>query len=568
MLLELNISNFALIDTLQISFSEGLNIITGETGAGKSIILSALNLLCGSRYDSLSARNSDEAVWVEALFQVDLQSPFRQKLEDCGLDEDETECLIRREVSKSGRSRCSINRKLLRLSDLKLLAPLLVNIHSQHETQQLLNPKSHFTFFSAFAGDGFMKEVDVYQALYRKYLDLERKRSLAQERGFQIEREKSRLEAELSEISCIEPRVDEEEALNSRHKVLVNQSDIRESLGRIQSVLDASKEGTLSYQVATTSQELGSLAELDNGIHSLVERFSTLTMLLDEFKDELASYASDQSLVEPEALETVEERMGQIEKLKRKYGGALQEVLAYEKSASDQLFQLMKEESELGELEERQAELKTSLVNQSRKLTRCKAQTAATLKTEVNITLGRLSMAGACFEVKLIPPPSGLRLQFEGKEIALGEDGAESVEFYLASHVSKQAMPLTKIASGGEISRIMLALKNCFAHIHPVQTFIFDEIETGIGGETAHRLAEVLEQVAAQRQSIVITHLPQIALKAKAHFLVEKITQANSVLTQVRKLKSDEGSKEISRMMGIQSEDPDNAQLVADLLQG
>ena len=264
----------------------------------------------------------------------------------------------------------------------------------------------------------------------------------------------------------------------------------------------------------------------------------------------------------------VEERMGEIEKLKRKYGASLEEVLAYEKNAADKLFKLMQEESDLGELDERQAQLKIALVDQSRKLTHHKQKTAKVLKTEVNAVLGRLSMAGACFEATLTPPSGGICLEADGSDLSLGETGAEGVEFYLSSHPGKDALPMTKIASGGEISRIMLALKNCFAHVHPVQTFIFDEIETGIGGETAHRLAEVLEEVAGKRQSIVITHLPQIAVRGRTHLLVEKIAKAKSVETQVRTLTSKAASHEIARMMGIQNNDPQKAQLVAELLQG
>lgn len=567
MLLELSIANFAIIDELRVSFAPGMNVITGETGAGKSILLQALGLLCGKKIKPGAARDTESPIWVEALFTSQANPGLTDALSRMGLEELDEELLIRREILPSGRNRVSLNGRLLRVSDLQELAPFLVNIHSQFDTYQLLDSSTHFDFILGGGQDPLQDGFKNYTKLYQHGRTLSEKRQSAENRILEIERSKAHLEQEIEEIGRVSPVIGEEEELNQEHQVLANREAIQNCLEDLRVLLDRGEETSftgLSYRV---SSRLDSLNHLDPGTSGLQDSFQELSIRLEEFCEEIHSYANRASLESSKTLEEVEGRIGEIERLKLKYGSNISSILDYESQAAEKLFELSKEMISLEGLDaEIEANLK--LMEQSGLiLSKHKKEIGKQLESRMNGFLSKLALPDASFHVHFESYTAGLSSPIKGQTIFFGPEGLEKLEFLFSPHPSLAPKPLKNAASGGEISRVMLALKACFAAVHPVQSFIFDEIDTGIGGETAHDLAQVLNELSDDRQSIVITHLPQIAIRAQEHFKVEKESHDSGVVTRVLHLSAKDASEEIGRMMGVRADDPGNRRRMAKVLE-
>jgi DNA repair protein RecN (Recombination protein N) len=553
MLLELNISNFAIIDKLNISFNSGMTVFSGETGAGKSIILNALGLLCGEKFDKASFREQDRPVKVQALFRVKKGDELISRLDGLGLDCDDKECLIRREVSANGRNRCFVNGQLVRVQDLKELASCLVNIHSQHQTHQLLSAKSHFGFFCHFAGEDFGKVLGEYSKAYSSYKSLLAQQAVREKRLAEIESEKIRIEEDLKELeeAAIEPQ--EEEELTSRHAILVHGADIESMVTDLKSLFDVDNSGSLSEILSQMQKSTKSLMGLDSNASEMDKLFDEGFYAFEEFQQALLRYESQLSGSSEGELSMVEERLAVIERLKRKYGGSVEKVLEFEKEASEKLFELQNEEELFGNLAEEIKELEAILARSGERLKQRKEIVGQQLQNVINDTLKNLNMADASFKVMFFQRDSFEKFEYEGQEYAVGPEGFESLEFWLRSNQGQDYQPMVKIASGGEVSRVMLALKKGFASIHPAQTFIFDEIDTGIGGETGHKIADVLGKIAHDKQSIVITHLAQIAASADSHFTVAKSSGLDSTTSSITLLTGENRVKEIVRMMGMEN---------------
>jgi DNA repair protein RecN (Recombination protein N) len=567
MLLELSISNFAIIEQLQIAFSPGLNVITGETGAGKSILLAALGLLCGQRVKSGAARNPEKPIWVEALFSPGTDPKLGEALINLGLEKPEEEFLIRREILPTGRNRVSLNGHLLRVGDLQTLSAYLVNVHSQFDTYQLLDSRTHFDFLKGLAQEEFKDLFTGYTKIYSQYRELVKRRETAEQRSLEIERTREHLESEINEISIVSLRIGEEEELNREHQSLANQEKIASLLIELKQSLDRGEENSLVGVTHRISALLESLKCLDDSADSLYDSFEDLRIRLEEFCDGIGNYQSRCEQGSERSLDDVESRIGEVEKLKRKYGIDISAILSYEKEAAEALFELGKEQISLEKLDKDIEESAAELIKISGKLLKMKKRAAVILEERVNSVLKRLALPGAQFLVNFECNTSGIVATYGGDTLNLGPEGSEKVEFYFSSHQSQEPAPLKTIASGGEISRVMLALKACFASIHSIQSFIFDEIDTGIGGETAHDLAQVLTEVSKDRQSIVITHLPQIAVCAQEHFKVERETRAKEVFTQILCLSREQAREEVGRMMGVRASDSQNRQKMAKILE-
>jgi DNA repair protein RecN (Recombination protein N) len=551
MLLQLSISNYALIDHLTIEFDKGMNILTGETGAGKSIILNALALLCGGKYDSTSARDENKSVIVQALFEVDKQSPFYDFIQESGMGDSDEECLLKREIQPNGRNRCWLNSNMLRVGDLKKLSPYILNVHSQHQTHQLLDASYHAEFLAQFAGKSYNETLATYTDIYHEWLGLRKKKNSLEERQREIQRQIERLEQEVEEIGAVSLIEDEEETLEKKHHRLVHQQEIEAKLEWIQQIFDASEEGTAGYQLACLGKEMEELAQLDDNAQESREAFETFSEAMASYRECLIDYESSRMKDEQDSLQEIEERMAEIEALKRKYGKDIPEILQYEKNAAEQLFKLHKESSDLENIDERLLELSSKVLKVTEELTHIKKEAARNLQQEINLVLNDLNMEEAGFLVCFPDPENGYALEYEEKHFILGPQGCESVEFFIRSNKGQDYRPLVKTASGGEVSRVMLAMKKCFADIHPVQTFIFDEIDTGVGGETAHCIAKVLGDISERKQSIVITHLAQIAIKASRHFRVEKYEKDGQTFSRVICVAESDKESEIARMMGL-----------------
>lgn len=567
MLLELSIANFAIIEELRIAFSPGMNVITGETGAGKSILLQALGLLCGKKMKPGAARDPEKPVWVEALFSGRDNSGLSKALAEMGLGEVEDEILIRREILPAGRNRVSLNGRILRVRDLQDLSPYLVNIHSQFDSYQLLDSSTHFRFICGVGQEAFEKALSNYSQLFQTYKELFEKRQTAEERVLEIQRTRAHLEQEIEEISQVSPREGEEEELNQEHQVLANFESIQAYLEELRNLLDRGEAQSLPGMFYQVSKTLDSLRGLDGSASALWESFEELSIRLEEFCDGVGTYQNQSLQESSRSLEDVESRIGEIERLKSKYGTDIPSILDYESQAAEKLFKLGKEILSLEGLDEEIGSICKKLQQASRSLFDQKKIVGELLEQRVNAVLKKLALPDASFHVHFEPYSSGLPLSGEDEGTYFGPEGTERVEFLFTPHQSQVPKPLKLTASGGEISRVMLALKACFATVHTVQSFIFDEIDTGIGGETAHDLAHVLAELSRDRQSIVITHLPQIAVRAQEHLRVEKDSSEAGLFTRVLTLSSEQAREEVGRMMGVRSDGSENRQRMARVLE-
>lgn len=561
MLQTLKIHNFAIIEELEVEFNPHLNVFTGETGAGKSIILSALNLLCGGKFELSSARNPQMPVFVEAYFYFSEKDPILEQLSPYNIKCDQL-CGLRlsRELTPAGKSICKCNQQAISLSNLKNIAPLLVNIHSQHQTYQLLSAARHFEFFCESADDNFQSLLQDYQKAYLAYRQLLQKQTSAEQRKSEITAAKKRLGEELELIAQVEPKISEEAELDKRLRFLACLADLSRHVQNISSLLNPDDEFSLHHLFIKMRRELDGLQRLDQKAGKMLQLFNESQLILDEMKGELGLYDSRLDNANPTEIHDIETRLADLERLKRRFGLTIPELLAYEKQAAEQLFALIHEEQNLENMDELVLQSGNLLVQQALELTEAKTSIKKLLEKEVNRVLKQLNMANASFEVVFYQKENFLTVGRQ--QLPLGHEGAENLEFYLRSNKGQEAQPLAKVASGGEVSRLMLALKKVFSGVQKSQTLIFDEIDTGIGGDTAHCLAEVLQEIATVRQAVVITHLAQIALVADAHYLIEKTSDQEKTSSSIKALLPAEKEAEIIRMLGLEKNNPQAKELI------
>ncbi|MEE2924828.1 MAG: AAA family ATPase [bacterium] len=553
MLLELRVKNFALIEHLQISLGEKFNVLTGETGAGKTILLQALGLLCGSKFLTGSARDETFDVTVEAIFTPKKSSKLKEVLDDLGLDFDPDEWVLRRTIHPGGRNRCSLNGNLLRVQDLKKLGPFLVDIHSQHQTGQLLDSKNHFKFLESYCSDSVKLSLETYRLKIKDFKSLQMRQQSAEQRTQELTREIARLESELKEIEEVRPELDEDRQLGDLHKRLVHRGEIHGGLENCRNSLDPAGDHSAFREFLLLEKKIEVIANLDTQLEARLDDIKAINLQIEELRQQLATFESELDNLTPQELFDTEARLASLEKLKRKYGSTIAEVLAYEEKAADILFSLQEEQKQIENLDSDLDLLGSELLLIADELQDHLATAAMELGAEVQRQLSRLKMKDACFHVNFEDSASAIQIQSNNAVRLLSLRSPKDCQFYLSANKGQPPLPLSKVASGGEISRTMLALKRTFSRVHSAQTFVFDEIDSGIGGETAHTVAEMLAEIANEHDQniLVITHLPQVAVRGDKHFRVQKYTQDERTSTSVDLLLDGEVRDEISRMMGL-----------------
>ena len=566
MLLELRVKNFALIENLQISFGEKFNVLTGETGAGKTILLQALGLLCGSKFLTGSAREETVDVTVEAIFIPKKSARLEEVLDDLGLDFDPDEWVLRRTIQPGGRNKCSLNGNLLRVQDLKKLGPFLVDIHSQHQTGQLLDSKNHLKFLESYCSDSVRHVLENYRKKIREFKSLQVRQQSAEQRTQELSREIARLEAELKEIEEVRPEIDEDRQLGDLHKRLVHRGEIHSGLEYCRNLLDPALEHSAFREFLLLEKKIEDIANLDTQLVGRLDDIKAVNLQVEELRQQLAIFESELDNLTPQELFDTEARLASLEKLKRKYGSTISEVLEYEEEAASKLFSLQEEQKQIGNLDNELDSLGAKLLQIADELQDYLANSASDLGSEVEGQLSRLKMKDASFHVNFENSGSAILIQSNTGVRYLGLRSPQDCQFYLSANKGQPSLPLAKVASGGEISRTMLALKRTFSRVHSAQTFIFDEIDSGIGGETAHTVADMLAEIANENDQniLVITHLPQVAVRADKHFRVQKYTQNERTGTTVDVLLNSEVRDEISRMMGLNG----NSSELREMLEG
>lgn len=533
MLTELNIKNFAIIDSLGITFEKGFNVLTGETGAGKSIIVDAVELVLGGRASSEMIRSGcDEAV-VEAAFDISDDRGLMNQLNEMGIEGEDT-LIIKRTVSAAGKNKVFINGSMATIAMLSDIGEFLVDIHGQHEHQTLFRVERHIDILDEYAETAsFRKEMaEVYSELNKARNELENLRAS------EVDKEKRLdiLRFQSDEIGKAGLKEGEEDNLLEERKLLSNAEKLYEA-GNTALELLYSESGSALELVKRAGSKISDIAGIDESLKDTAEAINSAYLSIEDAAMTLRDYVGKISF-DPDRLNEIEERLDLIGRLKRKYGNTVSEILKYKEEADKELDGIERAEERIAELEEKSERLKAKGLKVAENLSEKRKKASEQLKMKVEAELADLGMKKAVFEVRMD------RLN------DISSKGFDRVEFLLSSNPGEAPKPLSKIASGGELSRIMLALKKVLAGPSGVPTMVFDEVDSGIGGGIAEVVGHKLREVAEGRQVLCITHLPQIAAMADLHYAISKGEEKGRTVTTVNRLEMEERVDEIARMLG------------------
>jgi DNA repair protein RecN (Recombination protein N) len=537
MLQELRIRNFAIIDELDLSFSKGLNILTGETGAGKSIILNAVHLLLGDKATDELVRSSEEEASVEALFDVSENrravEEVREKGERFPTIGKEGSLLVRRVISRSGRGRVFVNGNLATLGMLSEIGEELLSIYGQHEHQSLQRVETHIDILDEFGGLIVLREE--FQRHFQKFISLSEEVKKIREEKERNTKERELMTFQSREIEDSGIQVKEEESLKEERSVLTHAQQLMEFANASEELLYG-EEGSAIERIQNILRQGREVTAIDPSLSHLMKSLEVTLIQLEEIALALRDY-SRRIEINPVRLEEIEDRLEGIDRLKRKYGPTIKEVLLFKKRVDEALKSFTMDEERLSQLESSLEPIQEKMVDLAKKLSAERKRVAGELKKSVEKELGSLGMKRTVFQVHL-------------EALSLSLKGADRVEFLISPNIGEAVKPLAKIASGGELSRIMLAMKRILAKVGGRQVLIFDEVDSGIGGAIAEVVGRKLRELSRYHQVICVTHLPQIACFADEHHSVTKEVRAGRTMTRVDRLEKEAIIDEVARMLG------------------
>ena len=533
MLRELRLNNLAIIKNLDLEFNEGLISLTGETGAGKSIILDGISLLIGERSNLEMIRTGEESLFAEGVF--DLSEVQKEKLNKLGFEIEDDELIISRYFYRNSKSKITVNGMRMTVSKLKELMRNVLDLVGQHEHQYLLNKNYHLGLLDRFLdknGQELAKEirnnVSSLKTINKKIEEIETEK-------FRIMEKKDILEFQSNEIASLGLKENEDNDLEEEYKILFNAGKISEKL---ENSIQRLKEGEYSVinSLGKIKKNLEQLSDISETYSELKEKIENIIYEVDDIgyslEDMVENVESDDV-----RLEKVISRIDEINKLKLKYGSTIEEILAFREENEKKLSLIKFENSELADLKKEKEEKAKIYFENSRKLREIRKKVAENLEKTINVQLKDLNMANSKFKVAF------------SEKTVISSKGMDDVEFMMVTNLGENYKPLAKIASGGEISRIMLALKTVFSSVDNISVLIFDEIDTGISGETVRKVAEKLKELSGTVQVICVTHSPQIAGKSNQQFFIKKEIENNVTETKVRELNTDERIREIARII-------------------
>lgn len=535
MLQNLHVKNLALIEEIEIDFGEGLNILTGETGAGKSIILGSVNLALGGRYTKDILRKGAQYGFVELTFLVENE---KQKERLKALDifpEDDAVVLSRRLME--GRSTSKINGETVQMGLLKEAAGILIDIHGQHEHQSLLYKKNQLEILDAFSKEYIQDTVKKLAEAYKEYKECKEELETANKDEAERAKEAAFLEFEIAEIENAGLAPDEDEELESNYRRMLNGKKIVESLGEGYGYTGGEPGNNASESLSRAIRCMADAAQYDKEADELYKQLLEIDSLLNDFNRELSDYTGNLEFSEEE-FRLTEDRLNEINRLKTKYGDRLQDIFAYLKDKQERLEILNDYDTYYTALKEKYEKAQKHVDSLSGKLTKLRKAQAKILQTSISEGLNDLNFVDVKFEISF-----GTRKEYTA-------NGTDDVEFLISMNPGEPVKPLAEVASGGELSRIMLAIKTVMADRDDIETLIFDEIDVGISGRTAQKVSEKMAVIGKKHQVICITHLAQIGAMADCHYVIEKTVENGKTRTGIRNLSEEETVEELARILG------------------
>lgn len=530
MLRMLTVNNFALIEQVSLEFTGGLNIITGETGAGKSILIDALSTVLGYRTSSEYIRSGQDFFKVEAIFDIQANRPAQELLNahDIIMEEDGT-LIISRKFTRAGKNNILINGNHATLSFLKQLGTMLVDVHGQHENQALLRPETYMTLVDTYNASRIKPLLNSYLKIYSEWSNLLKQIEAIKKDDRERAQRIDMLSWQVKEIAAAKLHAGEEEELSYKIKILANREKIIRAAQAAYKILNES-------ELATVSRELETVIRYDDKLRGQLDAINQCLFTLDDVRSELRNYL-EQCEYAAEELESLQQRMDVIYKLKRKYGISIEEILEYYKQAASELDKLMNQDEYREKLYAQLNMLEAKLKLSAKELSIQRCLSAKSLADEVIKHIHDLAMPQAVLDIIVSPTEN------------YGPNGRDQIEILFSANPGEDVKPLYKVASGGELSRIALAIKTVTSSAEAAGTMVFDEVDAGIGGKTAYMVAEKIAMAARDRQVFCITHLPQIACMADTHFVIEKDIIDNVTYTNVKLLNEKQRISEVSRMI-------------------
>lgn len=526
MISTLHIKNIGIIDEIMIDFSKGFNILTGETGAGKTLIIGALGIVAGGRFSKEMIRKGENHSFVE----VSIYLPNHPKAVDGNI-------IISREIFENGRNTCKINGRLVTVNELKEFMNNIINIHGQNDNQNLLNKENHIKYLDKFLGKEFLSKKNEYTELYNKYVDINRKLK----ENYGDEKEKQRkldlLNYQVNEIKNASLKINEDEELEEQRNLIINAEKISKSLNEADMQINENALNSISIAI----KKLEKIEDINIKYQKTLSSLKSNYYDLQEIAIDLNHYNSDTSFEEKERDE-IENRIDEINDLKRKYGNTIEEILNYKNEVEEEI-------DKIENLEEKNKELKTELTKvtveiekRAIELHETRQKYGIELETKINSELADLEMPNAKFKVNI-------------ENTTFNKDGTDEIEFLITTNKGEDFKPLIKTASGGEMSRIMLAIKTVLSDVDEVPILIFDEIDTGISGKAGNAVGEKLKTISKNHQVIIVTHLASIAAKGDSNYYIYKEVEGDNTKTRIKNLNEQEVIEEIARIAsGIVSE--------------
>lgn len=533
MLLEISIKNFAIIEEISLTFENGMTVLTGETGAGKSIIIDAMNLMLGARASLDVIRHGANKAEIEGLFSVGENAALTQILEENGIEVTE-ELIIRREILQNGRSIGRINGQMVNLTTLRAVGQYLVDIHGQHDQEELMKPNMHIRMLDEFGDSQFASVKKHYQDLFEHYRRL-RKRVLTKQKNEQEHKARiEMLEFQIAEIEAAALKSGEDQALNQKRDKLLNHKHIADTLTNAYVMLDDEEFSSLS-NIRSAMNDLMTLEEFDADYKDMSSNVSEAYYILEEVTKQLSDVI-DELDFDAGSLQQIEARLEVIHSITCKYGGSVDDVLDYYENITKEYNLLTGNDESSDDMEKDLKRLEKELIVAAENLSQERHQLAKNLEAEIKQELADLYMEKADFQVQFS----------KGK---FNRDGNEAIEFYISTNPGEGFKPLVKVASGGEISRLMLAIKSAFSRKEDKTSIVFDEVDTGVSGRVAQAIAQKIYKIGSHGQVLAISHLPQVIAIADYQFFIEKRSDENTTVSTVRLLSEEERVEEIAKML-------------------